>query len=343
MNEAAIKPVRAMENVTPSNSDASRRRSVDDFEIASLADLVALPAKSAGPLDIAHVNLLCAQGLPGAENLDVPACLATVDRWARGVKRFTSVNRQLYYEKPHEYEHHQGLFRFLMMANFLKHPNGVGVRYQPTAIGNCYFRDSRDDFLHGLLTRRLGTCASLPVLAVAIGRRLGYPMYLAISKGHTFCQWVDDRGGRINLELSCPRGGDTMSDKSLEQGEGWKRMTAADKATGRYLRPLKPNEELALFLGFRGHCLCDNHRFDEARRAYGQAEAIAPGFTPYEANLRAVDMDECGTKPVWYRTTVTVMPNHVRGPCVTDAMIPKTHLFPTLYTLPGYTTGLIDR
>jgi hypothetical protein len=131
MNEAAIESVRTMKNVTARNRDGLRARISDDFEIASLAELLSFPAGSVGPLDIARANLLCAQDLPGAEHLDVPACLATVDRWARGVKLFTSDNRHLYYEKPHEYEHHQGLFRFLIMANFLKHPNGIVRRKAP--------------------------------------------------------------------------------------------------------------------------------------------------------------------------------------------------------------------
>ncbi len=39
-----------------------------------------------------------------------------------------------------------------------------------------FFADSKDVFIHGLLTgKHYGTCASLPFLYVAIGRRLGYP------------------------------------------------------------------------------------------------------------------------------------------------------------------------
>lgn len=78
------------------------------------------------------------------------------------------------------------------MAILLK--RGVGIRYQPTAIGNYDFADSRDDLLHGVLTRKLGTCTSLPVLCVAIGRRLGYPMHLAVATSHVLCQWLNDDG-----------------------------------------------------------------------------------------------------------------------------------------------------
>ena len=43
--------------------------------------------------------------------------------------------------------------------------------------------NSKDVFIHGLLNgNHLGTCASMPVLVVAIGRRLGYPVNLAGAK-----------------------------------------------------------------------------------------------------------------------------------------------------------------
>ncbi len=42
--------------------------------------------------------------------------------------------------------------------------------------------DSRTRYIHSVLTGFGGTCASLPVLYVAIGRRLGWPLYLVGAK-----------------------------------------------------------------------------------------------------------------------------------------------------------------
>jgi hypothetical protein len=143
----------------------------------TLGELLALPAQSLAKIDIAVVNLCCAKGLPGAENLDVPACLRTLDAWTEGVRRFVRDSIGDYQRSPDEYGRQRGFFKFLSMASLLKHPRGgVELRYQPTAAGNTRMLDSRDDLIHGLLTRRLGTCASFPVLFVAIGRRLGWPI-----------------------------------------------------------------------------------------------------------------------------------------------------------------------
>ena len=235
------------------------------------------------------LNLQCAVGLAGAEDLAIPACLGTLDQWTESVRRYTADSIARFHARPQDYQHHEGVFRFIAMVTLLKHPRGLGIRYQPTAIGNFRFTDSRDDFLHGPLTRRLGTCVSLPVLFVAISRRLGYPMHLAVAKGHVMCQWLDDRG-RINLEGSCPGGGEALPD---EHYHTWPRpLTAQDLATGRYLRPLKPNEELALFLETRGHCLVDNGHFEEARQAYDQARDAAPDWSQYEGHTSSLALHE---------------------------------------------------
>lgn len=52
-----------------------------------LAELLELPEPEMKKLDIALVNLLCAKGLPGAEGLNIPQFLSTLDRWADGVRR----------------------------------------------------------------------------------------------------------------------------------------------------------------------------------------------------------------------------------------------------------------
>jgi hypothetical protein len=142
------------------------------FPVSRLSDLLALSADKLAAVDIAVMNMLCAEGLPGAEELNIPRCLATLDSWTHIIKRYTRDCSGYYQRDPDQYHHHKGFAKLASMAIFLK--RAIGIRYQPTAIGNFDFIDSRDDMLHGLLTRKLGTCSSLPVLCVAIGRRLGY-------------------------------------------------------------------------------------------------------------------------------------------------------------------------
>lgn len=254
----------------------------------SLSELLSLNPSDIERCDLARINLLCAEGLPGAEQLDVDDCLATLDGWANVVERYVKKCRQDYQRNPDQYDRHRGLFCFLCIVTQLKHPRGLGVEYQPTAVGNFDFSDSRDDLLHGILTRKLGTCTSLPALYVAVGRRLGWPMYLTIAKRHVLCQWVDDDGSHRNLEGSCPGGGNTFTD---EYYHTWPHTLTSDElASGRFLRPLTNAESLALFLETRGHCLVDNRRFTDARETYAHARRVAPQWADYDNHIYSLEL-----------------------------------------------------
>src|SRR2546421_580520 len=61
---------------------------------ASHGELLSMPPEELAKMDIAFVNLRCAQSLPGADNLDVEKCLNTLDAWAKRVKAET--DRHLY-------------------------------------------------------------------------------------------------------------------------------------------------------------------------------------------------------------------------------------------------------
>jgi hypothetical protein len=142
-------------------------------QLPDLAAVLALPSDRQGTLDIAVRNLVCAEGLPGAEGLDVISCLHRLDRWADAVHRYTRDAMADYQRNPAEYGRQRGYFKFLCMVTLLKHPKAIGVAYQPTAIGNLDFLDSRDDLLHGLLTRKLARrcpCCSSRLRGGSVGR-----------------------------------------------------------------------------------------------------------------------------------------------------------------------------
>ena len=129
--------------------------------------------------DIARMNLLCAEGLPGAEKLNVDECLATLDQWAQHIKAETDRNHHRFKEDPATYSNSEAFYKMLMMAVVLY--EDYGVRYNPkwitspeaTPADDHFFADSRDILLHGLVgPQHLGTCSSMPILYIALGRRL---------------------------------------------------------------------------------------------------------------------------------------------------------------------------
>jgi hypothetical protein len=164
----------------------------------SLTARLALSPAELERCDIARLNLLCAEGLAGAENLNVESYLARLDEASRRVEAETKRHFYKFLQNKSEYNDSEGFFRCLALVTVLQ--QDFGIRYNPeriTAVGvfesnDSFFANSRDTFLHGLIGEsRMGTCSSLPVLYVAVGRRLGYPLKLVTAKNHLFVRWDD--------------------------------------------------------------------------------------------------------------------------------------------------------
>jgi len=249
-------------------------------EAQSLAALLSKSPEELQGVDIAQMNLLCAEGLPGAEGLNLDRCLATLDAWAARVRRETA--RHLYRLSDPQYAEHyrnsEAYFRASMLLQVLQ--EDCGVHYNKERVRDIDFTNSRDLFLHGMVgSDNGGTCVSMPVLYLAVGRRLDYPMYLALTKAHVFARWDDPESGeRFNIEGT----GHGFSSHRDEHYRTWPMtLTQADLATGHYLKSLTPAQELALSLSARGHCLEDTGCLPEARLAYAHAHHFDPQSPEY--------------------------------------------------------------
>ena len=220
--------------------------------------------------DIACVNLVCARGLPGAEGLDIEAHLAKLDEWAQRIEHETARNRHLFFRNPEHHNNSLAFYRIGMLVTVLM--QDMGVRFNPELIesralydmeSTRFYRDSSDLFIHGLLSPRpWGTCASMPVLVVAIGRRLGYPLKLVRAKAHLFARW-DSEDERFNVEVT-GRGWNPHPDSHYRQ---WPfPFTKEEEQANRFLKSLSPAEVLADFLGNRAACLKEHKRDTEAQK-----------------------------------------------------------------------------
>lgn len=243
-----------------------------------------------GKMDIAELNLICSDGLPGSEKLDVPAKQALLDAWAQKCQKEIDRNYHRFRDNPGEYLNSEGFFKMVMMILTLQ--QDMNAHYNPTMIGpvallenpdqqdvekdladDSYFKDSKDVFITGLLSdSRMGTCSSLPVLYLAVGRRLGFPLKLVLAKGHCFVRWEDEKE-RFNIEGS-GQGVDTHPDDYYQK---WPLPIAQSEIdAGQYLKSLTPTEELGCFLEERSDCLIANNRIPEALLAQAQASRYLP-------------------------------------------------------------------
>lgn len=253
-----------------------------------LEELLELQPSQLEKYDIALLNLLCSQGLPGTEEMKIGNCLDALDKWAGHVQAETARNFHRYRDNPADFYNSEGYFRMLMMAVVVY--EDYGIRYNPDRItlpgkidpNDRFFANSQDIFLNGLIEgQRMGTCSSMPVLYIAIGRRLGYPLKLVATKAHLFIRW-ESNVDYFDVEAT-GKGMNRYDDEHFKQ---WPfPVTDAEIRTEGFLKSLTASEELAVFLSLRGNCLKETGRLKEAAECYAKASRLAPTWNAYRALL----------------------------------------------------------
>ena len=247
--------------------------------------------------DVAEIDLTCAVGLPGAEKLHIPACLAWIDHAAAWVRHQTHSTLDQFGRDPERYGRSEGLFRVLAIDSVLR--RGMGVRYNSEVMADLDrpLLDSRDDFLHGIIEGCGGTCASLPVLYAAVGRRLGYPLRLVTTARHMFVRWDDPGGEQFNIEISNAGGvGTPPDDRYLDwpvpiRGTRWEEIF--------HRRSLTPREELARAWTKRAFCLQANGLAREAVKAFAIAWSLTPDDVLGESSMLVAMTEWKATFPEW--------------------------------------------
>lgn len=246
-------------------------------------------------LDVAQLNLICAQGLPGCELVNMTNALATLDAWAARAQAETKRHDYRFTRNPAEFENSRGFYKLLMLGVVLAEDFKVHYRAdrqvspELAAMNDGFFADAQDVFLPGLLgEQRQGTCSSMPVLYVAVGRRLGYPLTLVTTKGHLFVRW-EGEGERFNLEVT----GNGLNRFDDDYYRRWPfAITPAEELAEGYLKSLTPAGELAVFLSIRAMCLQEAGRWPEAAEAFASASKLAPEVQSYrtmEARCKAAE------------------------------------------------------
>ncbi len=268
------------------------QRRTTEAQFPTFDELSAMPTDELETQDIAILNLRAATSLPGSQQIDIADYLKTLDNWARQVERETLRNYYHYTKAPEKYENSDAFFRMLMLVTVLQ--QDFGVRYNPDRIRDIDFRDSNDLFIHGMIGNKAGgTCVSMPALYVAVGRRLGYPLFLVNAKQHIFCRW-ESSTETLNIEATS-RGLVTRNDNFYMT---WpKPIDPTEVESGQFLKSLTTAESFAAFLAARGHCLEDNGRASEAIASYSMAVRMAPHQRQYRKFLTALRSMLRGPQP----------------------------------------------
>jgi hypothetical protein len=265
--------------------------SVSSIIPSTLEELIALPEADLAKVGIARMNLLCTKDLPGRNSLSDDALLARMDQMTRAVQSETARNYRRFVRIPAEYEGSEEYYKIGMLITTLG--LDFGVRYNPDKAGllggkplsNEEFFSSADDvYITGLLgDSKMGTCSSMPVLCVAIGRMLGYPLSLVSAKGHLLFRWDD---GKTQRNFECTNKVRCHSNEELMK---WPYpITDEELKKGLYLKNFTAREELAAFLSIRAHVLATFNRVEEASWAIAKAVELVsedPNYAIFQRKL----------------------------------------------------------
>lgn len=266
---------------TPSSISTSPTIHVQDSSSvkSALPENLLLSKEEIKKYDVATLNLIAAQGLPNAENIEISEVQSTLKEWAKMVDTETKKYIHRFYQNPREYNNSEAYFRALMLITVLE--QDLHIRYNPDLMSKPvyedmqsadFFRNPNDLFISGLIKNRLGTCASLPVLTVAVGRQLGYPLKLVPTRAHLFVRW-DDGVEKFNIES----GGNGMKNYPDGHYLKWPFPIPENEANnGYYLKSMTPVQEYAMFLEMRGFCLLANNKPNEAFNAFTHVSQLDP-------------------------------------------------------------------
>ena len=153
-------------------------------------------------------------------------------------------------------------------------------------VNRCLFKDldwryePHRPFLADLLSGKQGDCCSFSCVYVAIGDRLGIPLFAVRGPRHVFIRYEGSR--TINVETTSR--GNVFTDKQVIDRL---RIAQVSVELGAYLAPLTKRELVAIVLSNRGKLHFDNGRLEDALRDFEKAVSMYP-LGPEMYNNRGV-------------------------------------------------------
>ncbi len=199
--------------VVPKSSPAAIRSTSDlaRYKAMTVSDLATLPEDELETIDPLVVNMIVAKELPELTDIDFGKYVRIVDGWAERISSGLAAAEANGATDP-SYEVDPNIWR----------AGGMAIAVAGRSIGIMYTRDvtltdHADLFVPGMIETKEGTCSNMPMLHLAIGWRLGWPLKAVVTRDHMWCRWddgvpgPDDGGSYFNLEATA----------ASNEGGGW--------------------------------------------------------------------------------------------------------------------------
>jgi len=136
--------------------------------------------------------------------------------------------------------------------------------------------DPNDLFLHSVLDNKRGHCLSLSILYLAIGERLGLPVYGVVVPGHFFVRYDDGRN-RFNIE--------TTSAGRSAPDEHYLAKFKVPAGDSIYMTNLDKLQTLGCFFNNLGNAYSEVGESESALRSLETAVRINPSLAESRSNL----------------------------------------------------------
>ncbi len=245
----------------------------------SVMELLALPDDELEKVDVLELSMTVAREAKGYEHLDYDHYDEIIDDWANQFLLWLPTIEWKYDEDMERWQNDINYFRLVALCKWID--IAAGAKYVPKyralyekGIDSFIYTDLGHLLVFGLIDTREGTCATMPVLHVIMGRRCGWPVSLTCVKHHYMCRYDD--GQRVyNVEATDTGRG---SFSIPEEDEIIKKTGLSSYAieSDSDLRSLTNREMLAVFIAVRARYYKDTNQMDLADRDYSLARSQFP-------------------------------------------------------------------
>jgi hypothetical protein len=235
---------------------------------------VGLTEEELAAVDPVVLNLAVARGIPALADLEIGRYVALADDWAADIRRRLPRMEPHFYRSPADWKSDIRFFRLGIVCWYVDEVLKVTYPDDLADAGSRLYTDPLNVFVNGLMVRRRGSCANMPVLHLALGWRLGWPLSLACASNHLFCRY-DDGEVTHNIEATAFGRGGFRSHPDAYYRRQY-RIPEVAVACGSELRALTPREMLGVFLGVRAHHRVRARRFRAAEEDLLLARHLFP-------------------------------------------------------------------
>jgi hypothetical protein len=271
-----------IENLSSLSMNSGLLQSPQDSDLkagkCSVMELLALPDKELDKIDVLEMSIAVAREVKGFEHLDYNYYNQLIDSWTQQFLMWLPTVEQEYYQDPPRWKNDINFARLGALAQWLD--QAAGMHYIPEHITRqkeglgVEYKDLRQMLVFGLIDTKEGTCATMPVLQIIMGRKCGWPVSLICVKHHYMLRY-DDGKNRYNLEATdTGRGGFAIATDAEVMEE--MKLSPQAVACGSDLRSLTNREIMAVFIAARARYYKDTNQMDLSDRDYSLARSQFP-------------------------------------------------------------------